>query len=385
MPLRVVIQQPALAAYRVPVFRELARRPGIELLVTYASDPNLPNAPPDGFRAEPIIQRKLRLGPRSAMVDPAQWRFATRAAADVLILTWNVQYATLVPSLLRARASGVRTILWGHGYSKHEAAWRRWPRERVAGLADALLFYNHTTADRFAAAGWPRERLFVALNALDQEPIQAARNDWLARPADLAAFRTQHGLDRGPVVLFVSRLDPANRLDLLVEAAAALRPRHPHLRVIVIGKGDAEQARLTALAARLGVTDCVRFLGAIYGEPALAPWFLSADVFCYPANIGLSILHAFGYGLPVVTSDELASQNPEIEALRHGENGLVYTHNDAAALADALDALLKDRPRLDRLAAAAHATATERFTLANMVSGFGDAIQRVSRSTEQID
>ena len=40
--------------------------------------------------------------------------------------------------LLRARASGVKTVLWGHGYSKHEAPWRAWPRRKVASLADAV-------------------------------------------------------------------------------------------------------------------------------------------------------------------------------------------------------------------------------------------------------
>jgi hypothetical protein len=47
--LRVVIQQPALPAYRVAVFRELAARPGIKLSVVHGRQANLPNAAAEGF------------------------------------------------------------------------------------------------------------------------------------------------------------------------------------------------------------------------------------------------------------------------------------------------------------------------------------------------
>ena len=51
--------------------------------------------------------------------------------------------------------------------------------------------------------------------------------------------------------------------------------------------------------SRAAALDLVGDLGSIYDEIELAPWFLTADAFVYPENIGLSILHAFGYGLPV--------------------------------------------------------------------------------------
>ena len=125
-------------------------------------------------------------------------------------------------------------------------------------------------------------------------------------------------------MLYVSRLDPDNRLDLAIQAVHQLQAEFPTLQFVAIGKGDAERQRLEKLVAHLDLAHQVRFLGPIYDELELAPWFLTADLFCYPQNIGLSLLHAFGYGLPVITSDHVESQNPEIEALRHGENGMLY-------------------------------------------------------------
>lgn len=376
--IRLVIQQPALPKYRLPVFRELARRPGIDLRIFYGETPGLSNIDATDLATHHAPMKSLRIGGQELFWHAPQLRYATRAATDVLILSWSTRYASLVPALLRARKNGVPTILWGHGYSKREAAWRAWPREKIAGLATALMFYNHTAANAYRDRGWDPQRLFVALNALDQTPIQAARKHWLDRPDDLARFRREHGLggaSGGPTILFVSRFEPANRIDLLIRASAVLRQRHPGLQTIIIGKGEPEETRLKQLTASLGLTDCVRFPGAIYDEMHLAPWFLSANAFCYPANIGLSLLHAFGYGLPTVTSDRTESQNPEIEALRPDDNGLLYRHDDPMSLAETLDRLLSDPALAARMSGAAHRTATERFTLGNMVNGMEAAVR----------
>ena len=368
-PIRLVIQQPSLAKYRVAVYKELAGRPGIDLLVAHDKSPHLPNVEAVGFNA--VYEKMWRptvLG-HPVYWHPTQWRYGTRRRADVLMLNWDVHFALLVPALLRARAAGVGTVLWGHGYSKTEAPWREWPRLRIGRLADALLLYNHGTAEKLVEKGFDPSRVFVGLNSLDQAPIQAARQAWLADPDRLASFKREKGLEGRPTVLFVSRFETANRLDLLLHAAAKLRREMPALRVIIIGKGD-DAPRVERLHKELDLAGTVELPGPIYEEQELAPYFLSADAYCYPANIGLSLLHAFGYGLPVVTSDDRASQNPEIEALREGENGLTYAAGSADALAATLSKLLSDRPLRDRLSAEAHRTATEQFTIPIMANGF---------------
>jgi glycosyltransferase involved in cell wall biosynthesis len=377
-PIRVTLQQPALPDYRIPVFRELAARPGIELLVAYGDGdvPNLANAQPEGFRAEFAPMRRFRVRGHELFWHSPQFRYATRATTDVLILSWNLHHLTLFPALLRARAAGVRTILWGHGYSKQESSWRASLRHRATRLADATLFYSHAAARSHILRGLSPDRVFVALNALDQGPIQQARGKWLKSPELLAEFQHEQGLAEHPVILFVSRLDPSNRVGLLLEAVAALRdmPRPP--RVVIIGKGP-EEAALRSRATALGIADRVIFAGAIYDQERIAPWFLSSKVFCYPANAGLSLLHAFGYGLPVVTSGKLESQNPEVEAVLANYNGLLYRDGDAADLAANLRRLLLDSDLCTRLAANAHQTAVDRFDLPNMVDGIEAAIRFV--------
>lgn len=374
-PIRVIIQQPSLAKYRQPVFRALGNYPDIDMKLLYGSRPDLPNVDAEGFRAEPVNLWQKKVRGQQIFWHSAQWNSASRNLADVLILTWNPRYVSLVPTLLKARAKGVPTILWGHGYSKNENMVRRRIRIATTQLATALMFYNQTAADQYIAEGVDPSKVFVARNSLDQTPIREARLVWEQDAVRLAKFREEQRIGLGPNFLFVSRFDPLNRLDMLIRAAAEMVHEFPHVQVLVVGKGESEQRNLEDLAKSLGVQDRVRFIGAIYDEMQLAPWFLSSDVFCYPANIGLSILHAFGYGLPVVTSDNLASQNPEIEALKSGKNGLLYQHGSVPALVQALRTIVTDRELAARMSAEAIRTVEEEFSLSNMVEGMAAAVR----------
>jgi glycosyltransferase involved in cell wall biosynthesis len=387
-PTRVVIQQPTLAKYRVPVFANLAARRNVDLHLDYGSMDELPNVEPEGFGGTFVPIRKVKVAGRGVLMHPPIWDRTAADACDVLILTWNLHFANLVPALLRAKKNGVKIILWGHGYSKNEAGWRAWPRSKVGRMADATLLYNHATADKLVAGGYDRDRTFVALNAIDQTPVATSREEWTSQPEKLAAWQREHDLVRDdgmlrPLVLFVSRLEPANEVDVLLRAMAVLkqRPELADARVTVIGKGP-NLEELRALGGSLGLGDSLHMPGPIYDEAALAPWFLTAAAaggYCYPHNIGLSILHAFGYGCAVVTGDEIAGQNPEIEAHRNEENGLLFKRGDVDDLAAVLSRLLLDPSLRQRLSAEALRTASEQFTLDRMVDGFIMAIQKVTR------
>jgi glycosyltransferase involved in cell wall biosynthesis len=124
----------------------------------------------------------------------------------------------------------------------------------------------------------------------------------------------------------------------------------------------------------LGIEAHVRFLGSLYDEEQLAPWFICATCFVYPGPIGLSLLHAMGYALPVVTHDNRARHNPEIAALRHEHNGLEFRDGDQRSLEQQVCRLLRSEALRATLARNARSTAHEDFTIGNMASRVGDAI-----------
>ena len=86
--LNVAIEQPSLAKYRIPVFRELARRPGLNLTVYYSKAPSLPNVPADGFRAKFVPSRRYAVGSRRIIWNGSCWRNAAKNSTKVLVLNW---------------------------------------------------------------------------------------------------------------------------------------------------------------------------------------------------------------------------------------------------------------------------------------------------------
>ncbi|MBL0871464.1 MAG: glycosyltransferase family 4 protein [Phycisphaerales bacterium] len=372
--IRVYMQQPTLAKYRVPVYRELARRPGIRLLVHFGQNKAIPNVPAEGFEAVPYNPTSLPGPLREFKWNALPSSLVKSSSCDVAILNWNIRHLSLLPALLWTRFRGIPTLVWGHGYSKQEGPMKRWLRWSVSRLCQGIIVYSHNVADDLTRAGFDRHRIFVAQNTIDQSEIQAARQHWLDRPADLQAFREQHRLDQGPRLLFVSRLEHLNRTDILLQAMAILRQHFPTISATIVGDGEAAPA-LKALAKQLNLQDNVRFTGAIYKDLDLAPWFLSSDVFVYPSNIGLSLLHAFGFGLPVVVGNTMHLHGPEVEALRPGSNGLTFEHNNPRELARELQNLLSNPERLKAMAHNALTTARDEFTLKRMVDGVESAIR----------
>jgi glycosyltransferase involved in cell wall biosynthesis len=146
-------------------------------------------------------------------------------------------------------------------------------------------------------------------------------------------------------ILFSGRLIPKAKLRILIQAMKILKNKgYNNYKCTIIGDGDLEYYK--ELAYKYQVQENVSFTGSIYGKEA-HPYFLESDLFVYPGGIGLSILHALSFGLPVITTDNDSLHFPEIELLKKGLNGDVYKDDDAADLADKIliwkDEIFKNR------------------------------------------
>lgn len=371
--MRLLIVQPSLAKYRVPVFQEAASRPGVDLRVWYGEYPGITNVKPDGFVGIEHPLRVWQCAGQELMWHQAQIDAASLTDIDAVILTWGSRYLSLGPALRRAHRNGIPVVLWGHGYSRSENRFRVWARNRIASQASALLFYDQPTADAAIASGMPAERVFVAPNAIDQKPIAEAREAWRAPPERLAGFRESNDLDGRRVLLYVSRFTQKTQLPLLIDAISELRRTRPEVLAVLIGDGETA-GEVRARIREHGLEDHVRMPGAVFDEHELAPWFLIAEAFVYPSSIGLSLLHALGYGLPVVTDDAWSNHNPEIVAFHDDDgspesNGLSYRTGNASDLSAVLDRLLGDPGLRQRLSSGALSTIESTYNVPQMVDG----------------
>ena len=161
----------------------------------------------------------------------------------------------------------------------------------------------------------------------------------LYHPPKLAARLGAATPAYGDFVLSVGRIESVKRVDLLVAAMA--RVDKP-IRLVVAGDGTQRQ-NVERVAADAGVSDRVDFLGAIDDE-RLLDLYREALAVLYPPydeDFGYVTLEAFLSRKPVLTASDSGGPN---EFVVDGVNGLVRPP-DAAAFADAINDLARDRRR----------------------------------------
>ncbi|HET6877984.1 MAG TPA: glycosyltransferase family 4 protein [Jatrophihabitans sp.] len=172
----------------------------------------------------------------------------------------------------------------------------------------------------------------------------------VARFADAAPLPGYPRPEPGAATVgFIGRYDePRKGMDVLIAALERLVPRRPGLRLLVAGRGDAED-----FADQLPrpLRAHVQLLGQV-SDADKARMLRSVDVYCAPntggESFGVILLEAMAARTPVVASD--------LEAFRRvlggGQAGRLFPTGDPAALAAALDDVLDDSGLRQRLVTA---------------------------------
>lgn len=149
-----------------------------------------------------------------------------------------------------------------------------------------------------------------------------------------------------PTLLYLGRLKKYKRIDLVVEATAALAREGLDVELWIGGDGDQDEA-LRAQARRLGIENRVRLLGFLdEGEKRRALRRAWVHVLTSPKEgWGISNLEAAACGTPSVVSDAPGLR----ESVLDGQTGILVPHGDVPALARALGLLLRDREMRERM------------------------------------
>ena len=375
MKTRICIVQPLINLYRVSVFEALAARDELDLEVWADLSGSIGSL--SGITSSNTLNLKhAAYREYGGVVWQPKILDSIQAGFDAVLLPWNVRSPHLQLALLKKKRSPI--VLWGHGFGTHQARLGDCLRIRNASRADACLFYGPTGRNKFLSLGFDPEKLYIAPNALDQTRIQQSRNRFL-NPLEGSSALQAEGVDKCPIMLYLSRLEPEKMPELAIEALQLLIKEIPNLKLIFIGDGSSRPA-LESKVIKLSLQHAVRFFGSIHEEDRIAPWAVAASLLIHPGALGLSMFHAFGYGLPVITSNRMSIQMPEVESLEPGINGLVYEHGDVMKLAAVCRSVLTDHTLRKKLSNGALETVLSPGgrNLDGMVNGMLKAIRAVS-------
>lgn len=308
---------------------ELARRGWAPVVITEQLGTDAPlDEQLDGVRIHRIPsspERSLWVQLRvAARLSRLVLRYRRRAAFAIVRTT--TLPALVVGLLKRLRLISFPTLATAEtgGVDDDVAALSRRPlfpasRALVSGH-DWLNGLCQANVDHLREHGFPQEKITMIPNGIDTAAW--ART---AAPARISRF------------LFLGRLDPAKGLFELLDAFAAVRGRHPEIRLTLAGEGPARDP-LAARIEELGLGDAVRFAGLVPYEE-LGTVFDEHDCFVLPSyseGMPLSVLEAAAHRRPMIVTDV-----GDIRRL-FGDRVRIVPPRDAAALEAALEAAVVD-------------------------------------------
>jgi len=187
-------------------------------------------------------------------------------------------------------------------------------------------------------------------------------------PAQKKALRSRLALPaEARIVIFVGRLAPEKRVDLLTGIWRSVRQAVPRALLLILGSGPEE----AGLKQRAG--DGILFLGS---QPDVTPYLQAADLFVLPSaaeGLSLALLEALACGLPVIATS--VGGNPEV--IRHLETGWLTPPDDPPALTEAIVTLLGDEKLQSKLREKARAHAVQNYSLIKMADRLVDFYRQV--------
>jgi glycosyltransferase involved in cell wall biosynthesis len=365
LPPRVAILPPVPVPYREPLFRALAERAVVEPRVVYLAasqqgwdQPREWFADRQGYLSE-VLSGWQRARPGRSPVTVA------RGLADALgrldpacVVSWEYGPATW-RALAWCRRRRRPLVLFSELTPWSDAALSRQQlrvHRLLAPRADGFIVASSQGVERLAGLGVDRERVEVALQSADLEPL----------------LRLERSERRsGPVrVIVVGRLVPDKNLSVLLDAFAAAE-LGAEAELLLYGSGPLE-LELREHAARLDVS--ARVLGPV-APAALPAVYGDADVLALVSTyepFGVTMREGAAAGLPLLCSRRAGAAG---DVAVEGENALLVDPENRAELIAALRRLVREPELRARLSAGSRAL-TARHPLAADAEAWERAVLR---------
>ncbi|MCL1943336.1 MAG: glycosyltransferase [Candidatus Azobacteroides sp.] len=238
---------------------------------------------------------------------------------DTIVLMWHFGHITTWLLLLTKFIHRKKMILFGQGisvkrYLKEEIK-PDWKLKYQLKLADGAWVYMEKEQKQWARI-FPRKPI-EALNNTISNISEIVQTEIAA--TDKNKNKKKYGITQRRILLFCARFEnPYRRVDLLIETIKRLPS--DEFGVIIIGAG--------VFKPDFGEYPNVYDFGTVYDNQIKYELFSIADIYFQPGWVGLSIVEAMAYSLPVFTfkrTDEI-KQCVEYSYISDKENGMLFNN-----------------------------------------------------------
>lgn len=267
-----------------------------------------------------------------------------------------------------------KIIAWTHGYFRgNKNGLKTKTLIRALKRVDGILFFSEDMVDFYRRKGFSEEKLFYTDNTLDTEKINTVKNKLPDK--EVTILKKENNIKSRNVILFVGRIIKSKRLRILLEAMQILKDKKKEIPFLFIVGDGPERNKLFKEYSTLSQND-ISWEGKITNEEKIAPYFVISDLFVMPGKTGLSINHAFAYGLPYLTTDD-DIHAPEIILLEDGVNGEYFKGSNSNNLAKKINNILRSTGKLNKYSKNALRTIKNRYNVQNMYQRFIEMVEKI--------
>jgi len=275
------------------------------------------------------------------------------------------------------RRSGLPCLLWGDSNVRGDLAtgMKRVIKRVVVGRmvrgASGILACGSLGREYFIRYGASPQRIFYFPYEPDYSIIENTRAE------AVEAVKQRLGLAGGRRrVVYSGRLVPVKRVDLLIDAFAAIAAQRPEWDLLIVGDGVLRRELHDRVPAK--VASRVNWAGFIAEPAAMAAVYKSCDVLVLPSDYepwAVVVNEATAAGLAVVCSDVVGAG---AELVRDGVNGYTFAAGDLKGLQSALLAAT-DAAKIDELKHNSASVLADWRKKADPVEGLATAVRAVAR------
>jgi glycosyltransferase involved in cell wall biosynthesis len=252
----------------------------------------------------------------------------------------------------------------------HEHTWS-YEGQRLRKLVDGRVIGR--LAHAFVAVSSADRERMIALEGVPAEKTIYLPTAYIPAldPSD-GDLRAELGLAAdAPLAGTVCIHRPQKALEVLIEAFGHVARALPEAHLVLGGKGP-ETERLRKLTAELGLEHAVHFIG------------MRSDVDAVVRSLDVAVMSSDYEGSPLFAFECMANATPLVatavggvpDIVAAGETGMLVPPRDPAALAGAMESLLRDRGEARRLGEGARARLSE-FTIERAAERFAALYERL--------
>jgi glycosyltransferase involved in cell wall biosynthesis len=378
---KILLFQRILPAYRVPLFKILYELHGVLTCYSLPTKNNSLASAISELKYPSIRLKRFQYGNTPTAIIQNPLSVILRFKPNIIISEGAPSYLTLWLLLLFRIILNFKLVIWGHGirFNELEAPFKNFRGAIQLWLfnrADSVLTYSDIRADVLKKYINQPSKVFVARNTLDTDYLKKIYENLSKKGKE----KIKHELNFHHKfnLIFIGRLLTNKGLDDLLEAFLTIENKY-NVELHIIGDGpEVEKVKRV-----ISTSQNVRYYGSIFDFNITSKMLYASDLMIMPGNVGLSIVHAFSFGCPIITYKSCGKNGPvhgpEIEYLKDKING-VLCEKSPDKLAEEIGRLINNPSVIKEFSANAIRTAYNDASVSVFLDGFQDMLNYLHKS-----